>query len=153
MSDASQGYPGWFQLIILCVGFGLIGLGEQRSVNKRSGSKLDVYESQMGTVNPRQSPDAGNSAQSNSTTTDTYRIDEGSTTTDEANMFSMIKKPRVRYDVEVVTRLIVYIGKSLPRSFHLQLLFLAILISSFVGIGVLVVDYMAYVFDFLGLAP
>lgn len=30
---------------------------------------------------------------------------------DEAEVFSQIKRPRVRYDVEVVTKLIVYSGK------------------------------------------
>jgi hypothetical protein len=30
---------------------------------------------------------------------------------DEKEVFSQIKKPRVRYDVEVVTKLIVYTGK------------------------------------------
>ncbi len=32
---------------------------------------------------------------------------------EEREMFSTLEKPRVRYDVEVVTKLIVYMGKSL----------------------------------------
>ncbi|KAF3401123.1 hypothetical protein DPV78_005826 [Talaromyces pinophilus] len=104
-------------------------LGEQRPVTKRSVSKLEEYESQMGTVSPRQSPDAPAHVQTGPTSPGVYEIANGSTE-DEEQMFSMIKKPRVRYDVEVVTRLIVYMG-----------------------IGVIVVDFMAYVFDTVGLAP
>jgi hypothetical protein len=32
---------------------------------------------------------------------------------DEKEMFSRLEKPRVRYDVEVVTKLVVYAGKLL----------------------------------------
>lgn len=34
---------------------------------------------------------------------------------EEREMFSKLEKPRVRYDVEVVTKLIVYAGKTYPR--------------------------------------
>lgn len=33
---------------------------------------------------------------------------------DEKEVFSQIKQPRVRYDVEVVTKLVVYSGRSTP---------------------------------------
>jgi dihydrosphingosine 1-phosphate phosphatase len=69
-------------------------------------SKLEEYESQMGTVSPRVSPDVP------AQTTSSADVAGA----DEEEMFSMIKKPRVRYDVEVVTRLIVYMGKI---TFHL----------------------------------
>lgn len=68
----------------------------------------------MGTVSPRQSPDAPAQVQTGPTSPGVYEIANGNTE-DEEQMFSMIKKPRVRYDVEVVTRLIVYMGKP---SFH-----------------------------------
>jgi hypothetical protein len=68
----------------------------------------------MGTVSPRQSPDAPAHVQTGSTSPRIYEIANGSTE-DEEQMFSMIKKPRVRYDVEVVTRLIVYMGEILLR--------------------------------------
>lgn len=90
----------------------LNSLGEQRPGAKRSASKLEEYESQMGTVNTRQSPDAPADVQTSSTSPGVYEIANGSAE-DEQQMFSMIKKPRVRYDVEVVTRLIVYMGKSI----------------------------------------
>ena len=35
---------------------------------------------------------------------------------EEKEMFSRLEKPRVRYDVEVVTKLVVYTGKLLPRN-------------------------------------
>ena len=35
---------------------------------------------------------------------------------DEKEIFSMLEKPRVRYDVEVITKLIVYSGKNSPLS-------------------------------------
>jgi hypothetical protein len=89
----------------------LTSSGEQRSATKRSASKLEEYESQMGTVSPRQSPDALARVQTGPTSPGVYEIANGSTE-DEEQMFSMIKKPRVRYDVEVVTRLIVYMGKT-----------------------------------------
>lgn len=105
----------------------------------------------MGTGSPRQSPEApavGVTSTAASSAPDTVTDSGGS---DAQEVFSMIKKPRVRYDVEVVTKLIVYSGKSIsgcsenadphvPLSFSL-------------GIAIIVTDCMAYVFDFLGLAP
>jgi hypothetical protein len=70
-------------------------------------SKLDEYEHMMGTGSPH----------STAVDVDTYlrvsplpspQCDENF---DEKEVFSQIKKPRVRYDVEVVTKLIVYTGK------------------------------------------
>lgn len=90
----------------------LISPGEQGTTTKRSASKLEKYESQMGTVNPRQSSNASAHVQTGLISSGVYEIANGATSTeDEEQMFSMIKKPRVRYDVEVVTRLIVYMGK------------------------------------------
>ena len=43
---------------------------------------------------------------------------------EEKEMFSRLEKPRVRYDVEVVTKLVVYTGKILPPRGGLQLLIL-----------------------------
>ncbi|KAH8696603.1 PAP2 domain protein [Talaromyces proteolyticus] len=91
-------------------------------LSNRAPSKLEKYEHMMGTGSPRQSPEAPAAP--------TPPVANGSTDQDEQAMFSMIKKPRVRYDVEVVTRLIVY-----------------------AGIAIIVIDYAPYMFDFLGLAP
>ena len=82
----------------------------------RTASKLHEYEHMMGTGTPRYSPEltaTGTSAASggtlpNPTTNGQYGPDGQ----DEKEMFSKITKPRVRYDVEVVTKLIVYSGKT-----------------------------------------
>lgn len=37
---------------------------------------------------------------------------------EEREMFSRLEKPRVRYDVEVVTKIIVYAGKVPPRLYY-----------------------------------
>lgn len=70
-------------------------------------SKLDLYEGMMGTgfESPAATP----------TLTEPQSPVEGSTeeierTVEEKEMFSRVQRPRVRYDVEVVTKLIVYSG-------------------------------------------
>jgi len=40
---------------------------------------------------------------------------------EEREMFSKLEKPRVRYDVEVVTKLIVYAGMASPRKISLEI--------------------------------
>jgi hypothetical protein len=63
---------------------------------------------------------------------------------DEKEMFSRLEKPRVRYDVEVVTKLVVYAGKLLLKwdleSYSLSL-----------GIGWLAVELNPIIFELLGL--
>ncbi|KAK2763300.1 hypothetical protein FQN54_009936 [Arachnomyces sp. PD_36] len=77
----------------------------------RTTSKLHEYEHMMGTGTPRYSPEI--------TTTGTTSpnpvpiIEYGPDGQDEKEMFLKITKPRVRYDVEVVTKLIVYSGIAL----------------------------------------
>lgn len=79
----------------------------------RTQSKLDEYENMMGTGGPRQR--VVNVVEPNGK----IRMSPGSLPeesvqdADETEMFSRIKKPRVRYDVEVVTKLIVYLGRLL----------------------------------------
>lgn len=79
----------------------------------RRPTKLNDYENMMGTGTPRyNSPHEPG--------TDGDRTDRSSPPVpfppyeeppDEAEMFRQIKRPRVRYDVEVITKLIVYSGK------------------------------------------
>ncbi|KAL1969659.1 hypothetical protein VTN77DRAFT_8212 [Rasamsonia byssochlamydoides] len=97
----------------------------QRPVAGRTQSKLEEYEHMMGMGTPRHSPEAAASVETSPTAepTDTEAADE-------QEMFSRIMKPRVRYDVEVVTKLIVYSG-----------------------IAILVMEGGPLLFDFLGLAP
>lgn len=80
--------------------------------NKQDGltTKLDEYENMMGTGGPRIR--TTNGAEANGTAHIPTSVPENiSESSDEAEMFSRVKKPRVRYDVEVVTKLIVYTGK------------------------------------------
>jgi hypothetical protein len=67
----------------------------------------------MGTGTPRQSPEAAASGQSSSIarSSPTAEATDSAQSQDEQEMFSRIMKPRVRYDVEVVTKLIVYSGE------------------------------------------
>lgn len=78
----------------------------------RKGNKLDEYENMMGKGSPDSSvvdTDA-NIPRSSPLPPPAH----GGSRADEKELFSQIKKPRVRYDVEVVTKLVVYAGVSLP---------------------------------------
>lgn len=67
----------------------------------------------MGTGSPRRSPETL-APPSTDTGPDVMPAPRQATDDNDSDeqeiMFAMIKKPRVRYDVEVVTKLIVYIG-------------------------------------------
>lgn len=79
-------------------------------------SKLDTYEYMMGTGQPGDTPDAATSTRSNPMLSPSVpERDYGSDGLDEMEMFSRITQPRVRYDVEVVTKLIVYSGAVYPE--------------------------------------
>lgn len=65
---------------------------------------------------------------------------------DEAEMFRQIKRPRVRYDVEVITKLIVYSGEYLDRYWDHEKFLIAIL-----GIAALAVEGAPLVFELVGL--
>ncbi|OOQ88004.1 PAP2 domain protein [Penicillium brasilianum] len=78
-------------------------------VLSRKPSKLDQYEHMMGTGSPSSSvvEDDSNIPRSSPLPPPEYGVIRR---TDEKEVFSQIKKPRVRYDVEVVTKLVVYAG-------------------------------------------
>lgn len=78
----------------------------------RTQSKLEDYELMMGSGSPRSSPGIATGVESDITapTSSAVLSDKELEDADEKEMFSRIKKPRVRYDVEVVTKLIVYSG-------------------------------------------
>ena len=90
--------------------------GSQQLSNNRTKDKLAKsptrglreYEHMMGTGTPVYEKDV------NPTDLRPGLVvtEDGSKEQDEQDMFSMITKPRVRYDVEVVTKLIVYSGMS-----------------------------------------
>ena len=75
-------------------------------------SKLEEYEHMMGTGNahvPTMEATSSSDADVDPRRSPEYEPEESS----PAEVFARIQKPRVRYDVEVVTRLIVYSGESL----------------------------------------
>lgn len=79
---------------------------------KASGSQkspLRDYMEQTGSADLTSSPTAMNGAAGGG-------LDGGENEIDEELVFSQLIKPRVRYDVEVVTKLVVYAGKSLLAS-------------------------------------
>lgn len=78
-------------------------------VLSRKPSKLDQYEHMMGTGSPSSTmiEEDFNIPRSSPLPPPQY---DGTSRTDEKEVFSQIKKPRVRYDVEVVTKLVVYAG-------------------------------------------
>lgn len=74
----------------------------------RKRSKLHEYETMMGTGNPRLATgvDGADAPPLTEPFPDLVLDPEP----DEEEMFARIKRPRVRYDVEVVTKLVVYSG-------------------------------------------
>ena len=77
----------------------------------RKSSKINEYENMMGTGTPRSSPEAVGVSNSTTVSNSVPTTEEMERDDDEREMFSKITKPRVRYDVEVVTKLVVYSGK------------------------------------------
>lgn len=113
-------------------------------VLSRKPSKLDEYEDMMG----RGSPQSGtvemdvNIPRSSPLPPPEYNTSRK----DEKEVFSQIKKPRVRYDVEVVTKLVVYAG-TYPRFLFTY----ARSLSCITGIPWVVINGAPPVFEVLGL--
>ncbi|KAL2002849.1 hypothetical protein VTN02DRAFT_5746 [Thermoascus thermophilus] len=83
------------------------GASPTAEADGKARSKWDEYEHMMGTGTPRFSPEVTFTGK---TPSPPAGPDYGLEGPDEKDMFSRITKPRVRYDVEVVTKLIVYSG-------------------------------------------
>lgn len=114
-------------------------------VISRKGTKLDDYEHMMGTGSPISASvdiDA-NIPRSSPLPPPEYDPSQS----DEKELFSQIKKPRVRYDVEVVTKLVVYAG----TSFRSSLLREPYTNLCSLGIPWVVINVAPPVFEFLGL--
>ena len=73
-----------------------------------ASSNLDLYQSMTEAEQVLFTPPATASGASSRRPSSERRQDER----EEREMFSRLEKPRVRYDVEVITKLIVYTGKS-----------------------------------------
>jgi hypothetical protein len=113
----------------------------------RKQSKLDEYEHMMGTGISRHSPDAIAVMDREPSTEPFPAYDEGKEP-DLTEVFSQVKKPRVRYDVEVVTKLVVYSGKSC-RQGAAMIIFLTI--CPMLGIAWVTIEGAPIVFDKVGL--
>ena len=82
----------------------------------RKPSKLHEYEHMMGKGSPQSSI-----VEVDSNLPRTFPLPQSANDVsrqDEKEVFSQIKKPRVRYDVEVVTKLVVYAGRCLSPIRH-----------------------------------
>lgn len=81
-------------------------------------TKLNEYENMMGTGTPRYSSPHASGIEGDRTDRSSPPIPfpDYEEPPDEAEVFSQIKRPRVRYDVEVVTKLIVYSGMFISYS-------------------------------------
>lgn len=113
-------------------------------VLSRKASKLDEYEHMMGRGSPSSSMvdvdlNVPRSSPLPPPANDASRRDE-------KEVFSQIKKPRVRYDVEVVTKLVVYAGSCPHPMSHRSLL-----IRCTAGIPWVVINVAPPVFEVLGL--
>jgi hypothetical protein len=75
-------------------------------VSPRKAASLDDYEDMMGRGSPNSSAVDANFDIS----TTSFPSLDVERERDEKEVFSQIKKPRVRYDVEVVTKMVVYAG-------------------------------------------
>jgi dihydrosphingosine 1-phosphate phosphatase len=77
-------------------------------------------------------------------------VDAGEDELGEKEIFSKLVKPRVRYDVEVVTKLIVYTGESLHFNGH-PFGWIKLLMISRTGIAWLSSEFLPYMFELVGL--
>ena len=77
----------------------------------RKMSQLETYESMMGTGFDQERRDAAGEAPATEILTEKSDLQDQKQD-EEEEIFSRILKPRVRYDVEVITKLIVYSGKA-----------------------------------------
>lgn len=80
--------------------------GPRPKISKLSNNGNSVWDSPFTDENDRSLPDIDSDPR---TLNDTSQYEK-----EEREMFSKLEKPRVRYDVEVITKLIVYSGKLWP---------------------------------------
>ena len=81
-------------------------------------SKLDLYSEQMGSAPAVFTPlESDDESTMRGPLSRTVSQDQRQNDKEDREMFSQLEKPRVRYDVEVVTKLIVYAGMSTIQYF------------------------------------
>lgn len=114
----------------------------RRDASQTRKSLLKQYESMMGEGEVVTGHVNGSGGVDIYVTQEQYRLEE-------KDMFSKLQRPRVRYDVEVVTKLVVYAGKDI-RAPPVASLSLSNQVCS-VGIGWLSVAVIPAIFEVLGL--
>lgn len=86
-------------------------------------SKLDLFENMMGTESVLYTPTTPTTEPALNGFVDRRPSDDRKQyEKEEREMFSKLEKPRVRYDVEVITKLIVYTGQFLYFGFYINVL-------------------------------
>lgn len=108
--------------------------------------ELAQYEAMMGTGTMAVGSDASSPARALSPEEEAGQDELG-----EKEMFSKLVKPRVRYDVEVVTKLVVYAGMCTFSRLRLAIADGKLTIISSLGIAMFAVDFIPIIFEFVGL--
>ncbi len=121
------------------------------SLQSSTTSRVDSYEKMMGQgtspyIPPTQSTGPSENSRMSATGSEVQRQEER----EEREMFSKLEKLRVRYDVEVVTKLIVYAGK-LPKYHFSNMYNLLIKCRVNSGIAFLAVEGNPILFEITGL--
>lgn len=96
----------------------------------RKQSKLHEFENMMGTGSPRIATGVDTNSRLSPETEPFPDLEPEPVEPDEDEVFAQIKKPRVRYDVEVITKLVVYSG-----------------------IAWIAMDWAPFLFEHIGLGP
>jgi dihydrosphingosine 1-phosphate phosphatase len=95
-------------------------MSQAPSSGKLPSSKVGIYEQRMGNSAASTSPTGSTDHQNFDMASMTDGVNDHEEEREEREMFLRLEKPRVRYDVEVVTKLIVYSGMQ-PFFFPLTL--------------------------------
>jgi len=88
-----------------------IGAANTGSLPTPAQSRVGTYEQMMGQGHVTISPATPNEEDDNDDNDNAEIFIGQQNELEEKEMFSRLEKPRVRYDVEVVTKLVVYTGK------------------------------------------
>ena len=120
----------------------------------RIPSKLNEYENMMGTGSPRVPSGGGGGSVGTSPPplTEPFPPLEPEEPNEE-EVFAQIKRPRVRYDVEVVTKLVVYSGMLFLFLFSFSSSVNCSIADPMIGIGWVVLEVAPLIFDMAGLVP
>lgn len=121
------------------------GLLAPRSLPTPASSSTSLYESMQDNTLRIRAPRTPDSMNEQNDIVRSASQDRRENEKEDREIFSKLEKPRVRYDVEVITKLIVYTGKYYcSRSLHVYS-------HDYIGIGWLAVELNPILFQLLGL--